>query len=161
HEAIAARYLQRNADLPVASAMESISDHGAAAKVFPTTQHPRFEMLTDVGQFTSACGLTFFRGAMFVAEPVHNLVHQDSLDAGGDLVRMAEESSSPVGRIHALWTLEGLHKLDPSLIEKALDDSEPGVRENAVILAESRLDALGPKLIDMASDPSPKVRFQL
>src|SRR5258708_3421850 len=83
HEVIAARYLQRNPDLPVASAMESISDHGAAAKVFPTTLHPRFEMLTDVGQFTSACGLTWYRGGMFVAEPVHNLVHEDLLaDAG-------------------------------------------------------------------------------
>src|SRR6266851_1036096 len=73
HEVIAARYLQRNPDLPVASVMESISDHGAAAKVFPTTLHPRFEMLTDVGQFTSACGLTHYGPGMFVAEPVHNL----------------------------------------------------------------------------------------
>src|SRR5204862_8355564 len=73
----------RNPDLPVAGAMESISDHGAAAKVFPTTRRPRFEMLTDVGQFTSACGLTFFRGGMFVAEPVHNLVHEDLLSGAG------------------------------------------------------------------------------
>src|SRR5436309_3151225 len=46
HEVIAARYLKRNPDLPVASVMEQISDHGPAAKVFPTTLHPRFEMLT-------------------------------------------------------------------------------------------------------------------
>jgi hypothetical protein len=45
--------------------------------------HPRFEMLTDVGQFTSACGLTFFHGSLFVAEPAHSLVHQDLLSDSG------------------------------------------------------------------------------
>jgi putative membrane-bound dehydrogenase-like protein len=289
HEVIAARYLKRNPDLPVASVMEQISDHGAAAKVFPTTLHPRFELLTEAGQFTSACGLTAFRGAMFVAEPVHNLVHEDvlsdagatfiakrvregieflsstdawfrpvnfmvgpddalyvmdfyrlaiehpewmatetynskdltqgidrgriyrivpragdaaapgavrlgnastselvhalespnpwrrrtaqrllierrALDAAGDLAHVASVSLAPVGRLHALWTLDGLDRLDSSLIEKALADVEPGVRENAILLAEPRLSSspeLTAKLIGMVTDPNPKVRFQL
>jgi len=289
HEVIAARYLQRNPDLPVSTVMEQISDHGPAAKVFPTTLHPRFEMLTEAGQFTSACGLTQFHGAMFVAEPVHNLVHEDvlseagatflakrlregveflsstdawfrpvnfmvgpddalylmdfyrltiehpewmatetynskdltqgldrgriyrivpqsnspappknihlgsasnrelvkalenpnpwwrrtaqrllvdrnALDSAADLARLATASPAPVGRLHALWTLDGLHSLDAALIEKALDDSDAGVRENAIILSEPRLaaaPALAVKLIGMSNDPSPKVRFQL
>src|SRR5262245_56402234 len=286
HEVIAARYLKRNTDLPVAGVMDQISDHGPAAKVFPTTIHPRFEMLTGVGEFTSACGLTLYRRGAFIAEPVHNLVHQDALfeagatflakrsregveflsstdawfrpvnfyvgpdgslyvmdfyrlaiehpewmatetynskdltkgidrgriyriapqdmkpeppkgirlgsastqelvrelespnpwrrrtaqrllierralDAAAELARMAAQSSSPVGRLHAYWTLEGLHKLETGLIAKALDDSEPGIRENAVLLAEARLPSLAPKLIGMANDPSAKVRFQL
>ena len=41
-EAIAARYLRRNTDLPVASAVEDISDHMPAAKVYPITESPRF-----------------------------------------------------------------------------------------------------------------------
>ncbi len=84
-EAIAERYLNRNRDLPVANAVEDISDHGAAAKVFPITEHPRFEMLSGVGEFTSACGITFYRGATFTAEPVHNIVHQDALSDNGSL----------------------------------------------------------------------------
>jgi putative membrane-bound dehydrogenase-like protein len=287
HEVIAARYLERNTDLPVFSAMQQISDHGAAAKVYPITLHPRFEMLTDVGQFTSACGITSYRGSLFVAEPVHNLVHQDLLsDAGAtyvarrahpdveflastdawfrpvnfyvgpdgamyvmdfyrlviehpewmsteaqkspdltkgidrgriyrivpdglpaakpvklgtasdaDLVRELEnpniwwrrtaqrllvdrgaagvvpqlaalvrESRSPLGRLHALWTLDGLGKLEAAQIEQALGDPEAGVRENAVILAEPRLRG-APRLVDkllaMVNDPDPKVRFQL
>src|SRR6266481_2297094 len=83
HEVIAARYLERNPDLPVFSAMQQIPDHGAAAKVYPITLHPRFELLTEVGQFTSACGITCYHGALFVAEPVHNLVHQDLLSNAG------------------------------------------------------------------------------
>ena len=287
HEVIAARYLERNPDLPVSSAMQQISDHGAAAKVYPITLHPRFEMLTEVGQFTSACGITCYHGSLFVAEPVHNLVHQDlisdagatdvakrahpdveflastdawfrpvnfyagpdgalyvmdfyrlviehpewmsteaqnsqdltkgidrgriyrivpdgnpapkpvklgsasnadlvpelanpviwwrrtaqrllvdrkAVDAAPDLARMVHESPSPVGRLHALWTLDGLGKLQPAEIEAGLADREAGVRENAIILAEPRLSntpALVQKLIAMAKDPDAKVRFQL
>ena len=40
HEVIAARYLDRNPDLPLRSAMESISDHERAALVYPITQRP-------------------------------------------------------------------------------------------------------------------------
>ena len=61
-------------------------DHGSAARVFPISENPRVELLTEFGQFTSACGLTRYLGdvfpdeyrrASFVAEPVHNLVHVD------------------------------------------------------------------------------------
>lgn len=282
-EVIAARYLERNPDLPVSSAMQQISDHGAAARVFPITIHPRFEMLTEAGEFTSACGLTWYRGSLFVAEPVHNIVHQDlvspsgatfvsrrahpdveflastdawfrpvnfyagpdgalyvmdfyrlviehpewmsteaahshdltkgidrgriyrivpdgapaprpvklgsasngelvrelensniwwrrtaqrllvdrrAVDVAPDLARMAHQSQSAVGRLHALWTLEGLGKLGEPEISAALADREAGVRENAVVLAESR-PALAPKLIAMAKDPDVHVRFQL
>ncbi len=285
---IAARYLERNPDLPVSSAMQQISDHGAAAKVYPITLHPRYEMLTDVGQFTSACGITFYRGSLFVAEPVHNLVHQDLLsDAGAafvarrahpdveflastdawfrpvnfyvgpdgalymmdfyrlviehpewlsteaqnspdltkgidhgriyrivpdgaapapkpiklgaasnaelvpelanpivwwrrtaqrllvdrnavdtvpDLIRMVHENQSPVGRLHALWTLEGLGKLQPAEIEAGLADREAGVRENGIVLAEMHMKtspALVQKLLGMTKDADAKVRFQL
>ena len=300
HEVIAARYLERNPDLPVVTAMQDMSDHENAAKVFPITHRPRFEMLTDVGQFTSACSLTLylggafppqFRHVSFVAEPAHNLVHTDvwseagstyvakrlqdgveflastdswfrpvnfyigpdgalylvdyyrpmiehpewtsshhhhdskELYVGSDrgriyrivpdsqsplplprkihlgkasdedlvqqlanpdiwwrrtaqrllvdrqsagsvepLIRLLKQNPSPLARLHALWTLEGLGKLDASLVEKALEDSEPGIRENAIRLAEQRLTSspsLLEKLLEMGADPNPKVRFQL
>ncbi|MBI3666372.1 MAG: dehydrogenase, partial [Acidobacteria bacterium] len=102
HEVIPARYLQRNPDLLISSAMQDISDHGAAAVVFPITVRPEFQMLTDVGQFTSACGLTLYLGgafpsgfdhSSFVAEPAHNLVHRDDWSQAGPsfLVRRAQE----------------------------------------------------------------------
>ena len=83
HEVIAARYINRNPDLPVASTTEDISDHGMPAKVYPIVDKTRFEMLTNVGEFTSACGLTLWRGGAFVAEPAHNLVHRDVYSASG------------------------------------------------------------------------------
>jgi putative membrane-bound dehydrogenase-like protein len=298
HEVIAARYLTRNPDLPAATATEEISDHGIPAKVFPIAPRQRFEMLTGVGQFTSACGLTLYLGGAFpkefegsslVAEPAHNVVHRDvvtpagatfsarrtpertefiasrdpwfrpvnfsagpdgaiymldyyrlviehpewmaaqeskpkELYAGNDrgriyritpsgkplalargvrlgdaspeeLVRelanpniwwrrtaqrllvdrkpaaavgplnaMAQSHPSAVARLHAIWALDGLGRLDPALIEKALSDPAPGIRENAIRLAEERLAAepkLVQRLITLENDPDARVRFQL
>lgn len=288
-EAIAARYLRRNPDLPIGSAVEDISDHMPTAKVFPITQNPRFELLSGVGEFTSACGIAYYRGSTFVAEPVHNLIHQDLLVDGQSLytakraqnqseflastdawfrpvnltvgpdgalyvvdyyrmivehpewmssehhhshdssqkaeeygriyrivpidgtgalkkIRLGDASNeelvpylthpviwwrrtaqrllidrkavqvvpsiekllsgtaSSQGRVHALWTLEGLGKLNPSWIAEALTDPEAGVRENAIILAEQHLltaPDLEKNLLNLEDDTSARVRYQL
>jgi putative membrane-bound dehydrogenase-like protein len=295
-EVIAARYLTRNPDLAAASAMERISDHGAAATVYPITQHPRVEMLSGVGSFTSACGITVYLGGRFpslglfslTAEPAQNLVHRDVLNPAGasyrakrahdrveflassdawfrpvnlyigpdgaiylldyyrlviehpewmannthtspdlykgadrgriyritpeaplplagnirlgeasdqelvkqlanpniwwrrtaqrllvdrqsagavaPLVELAQRNPSAEARLHALWTLEGLHKLDSTVAVKALSDPEPGVRENAIQILEARVaaePALAEKLLALEHDPNPRVQFQL
>ena len=295
-EVMAAAYLTRNPQLSASSAMERISDHGAAATVYPITHSPRVEMLSGVGTFTSACAITVYLGGAFpsfglfslTAEPAQNLVHRDLLKPSGAsyvasrpqerveflastdawfrpvnfyigpdgaiylldyyrlviehpewmatstynspdlykgadrgriyrispvaglplpgrialgqasdeelvkqlanpniwrrrtaqrllvdrqspgsltlLVQLFETSASAVARLHALWTLDGLHKLDLQLIEKALTDPEAGVRENAIAMAESRLagnPALVSKLQEMVNDPDPRVEFQL
>ena len=46
---------------------------------------------------------------------------------------------TPLARLHALWTLEGLGRLDAAQVLQALADRDPGVRENAIVLAEKRL----------------------
>jgi putative membrane-bound dehydrogenase-like protein len=304
-EVIASRYLRRNPDLLVSDATESISDHGSAAEVFPITTNPNPQLLTDLGEFTAACGITFYQGGAFpagfervsfVAEPAHNLIHADRLSGDGPtfvasrlrpnteflastdawfrpvnmyigpdgalyvvdyyrqiiegpewlsdevlesgdlyngstmgriyritpkgtgpatwttglqfggatsvelieqldasniwwrrnaqrllldrgdqaviakLIQMAQDttSTSAPGRLHALWTLEGLERLRPELIMEALQDPVAGIRENAIKLAERHLgvspslqSALLKALVPMRSDPDPKVRYQL
>lgn len=93
HEAIAARYLKRNPHLLIPDATQPISDHGDACEVFPITENPNHQLLTDVGVISSACGVTWYGGAAFpdtynqnttfVAEPVHNLVHVDRIRDNG------------------------------------------------------------------------------
>ncbi len=300
HEVIAASYLKRNPDLAVSEATEFLSDHNNAAEVFPITQNPERQLLTDVGVITSACGTTVYQGGAFpegfnsnitfVAEPVSNLIHADKLkdngatftasrihpnkeflastdswfrpvniyigpdgalyvvdyyrqiiehpewmgedvvksgklyngsdkgriyritsadakaadwtkglklgDATNDqlveklssaniwwrlnaqrllidredkaavpaLEKMAQNINFPAGRLHALWTLEGIKELKPGLIEQALKDPVPGVRENAIKLAELHLAAapdLTRALLALQSDADPKVKFQL
>jgi len=78
-----------------------------------------------------------------------------------ELVRAATQ---PTGKIHALWTLQGLGKLTAPIIGSALKDPVAGVRENAIRLAELHLNQ-APELIDqllrLESDSDSKVRFQL
>ncbi len=300
-EMIAAQYLERNGDLLVTDAAEKISDHGSPAEVFPITKNPQNQLLTDVGVFTAACGITNYLGGAFpagfndntsfTAEPAHNLVHVDNLnstkgaafsasrvgknqeflastdsffrpvnmyvgpdgalyvvdmyrkfiegpefmedevvktanlyegtekgriyrisaaeaapatwmntldlgeatnkqlvgklsdpniwwrrnaqrllldrnakDVVPELMRIASDSESAMGRLHALWTLEGLNELNLDLISNALIDKEPGIRENAIRLAEIHLDdfpALESELLKLQEDIDPKVRYQL
>ncbi|HET7697113.1 MAG TPA: neutral/alkaline non-lysosomal ceramidase N-terminal domain-containing protein [Vicinamibacterales bacterium] len=298
-EVLEARYSSRNPDLIVPSVVEQLPDYRIPADVYPITQNPEFQLLTDIGVMTSACGVTAYladlfpaayRNATFVAEGAHNIVHVDTLRDHGvtfrasrmfdgreflastdswfrpvnfyvgpdgalyvidyyrkilehpewldektatspdlyagrdrgriyrivptgtppaswtnrlnlgdltaaELVRalaspniwwrrtaqrllvdrkpkeaapllaaMAANGSSAVARVHALWTLEGLRKLEARVIERALEDSAAGVRENATRLAELHLKdspALAPRLLSMTGDADAKVRFQL
>ena len=92
------------------------------------------------------------------------LIDRDSEEIIPALIKMANNTRSPLGRLHALWTLEGMHQLTADLITKALHDTEAGVRENAVRLAELHLAAtptLVEALLALQTDTSPKVRYQL
>lgn len=82
------------------------------------------------------------------------------------------KNNHPEARLHALWTLDGLDELKPAVIEQALKDSVPGIRENAIKLVETHLlqnngavngDMAGlvNSLYALQTDPDPKVRFQL
>ena len=298
-EVIAARYLARNRSLVVPAVVEHVPDYRLPAAVFPITEKPQFELLTDVGVMTSACGLTYYLAdlfpspyhrAAFVAEGTHNIVHVASVrdhgvtfrasrmhdgreflastdswfrpvnfyigpdgalylldyyrrffehpewmdeatakstdlyagkdrgriyrivprgtpaaswtdrvgmgeapiaelvrrlgdpniwwrrtaqrllvdrrpsDAAGPLTELTARGTSPEGRVHALWTLEGIGQLTRETLQHGLQDPVAGVRENAIELAEIRLktDAgIAPSLLAMRDDPDPKVRFQL
>ena len=299
HEVLPYRYLTRNPNLSVPYAVSYLPSYGLGVEVFPITQNPEHQLLTDVGSITSACGVTWYQGGIFpekfnqvtfVAEPVHNLVHADvikskgatftaerllaereflastdswfrpvnfyvgpdgalyvidyyrqiiehpewmseeinqsgalyngtdqgriyrivpegkpvesffgqlSLDQKSDveLVSLLEnenlwwrrtaqrllvdrealealpplrtlvaEGSTPQSRLHALWTLDGIGELRQEEIESALQDSEAGVRENAIKLAEmhwNKYPSLQQRILTLQDDPNSKVRFQL
>ena len=92
------------------------------------------------------------------------LVSRNRQDAVAPLSKMVASSTSALGRLHALWTLNGLGALTTSEITSALDDSHPGVRENAIRLAELVLPEnpeLGQSLLTMTEDTNIRVRYQL
>ena len=73
------------------------------------------------------------------------------------LEKMAAESANPRARLHALCLAE-----TPAAIIRALTDSHPGIRENALRLAEKHPT---PEIIaaaaQLVNDPDAKVRLQL
>lgn len=92
HVVLQNSYMARNPYLAVPSTMQSPSDHGNAAAVYPTTKQPLHMHESEIGHFTSACGISVYEGGVFppeyrhtvfVCEPVHNLVHCDTLSPAG------------------------------------------------------------------------------
>jgi len=82
-------------------------------------------------------------------------------DAVAGLVKLSQESESPKGRMQALWALQGLGALEASQVSTALRDSDAHVREQAILLSNpSDLEARG-KLVTLAKDESPRVRFRV
>jgi putative membrane-bound dehydrogenase-like protein len=80
------------------------------------------------------------------------------------LDKLAAECRRPLGRLHALCTLDGLHGLTPAVLRKALADAHPGVRRHAVRLCESQLakaPELGAALLKLVGDDDAQVRMQL
>jgi len=82
------------------------------------------------------------------------------------LESMLGRSQSAVGRIHALRALDGLLALNNQHLLAALGDADERVREHAVKLCEGALagggqSTLGPRLLAMTSELTPRVRFQL
>ena len=53
------------------------------------------------------------------------------------LQKLATSSSTMLGRIHALWTLEGLGALDPVLARQLMADPEPRMRIQAIRASET------------------------
>jgi putative membrane-bound dehydrogenase-like protein len=73
------------------------------------------------------------------------------------------EGTNALGRLHALWTLDGLGTLDEALVRRGLADAHPGIRENALLLAERllpRSKELQTRVIALAKDLDARVRFQ-
>jgi len=96
----------------------------------------------------------------------------------GDLKKMAlddyswfertfsfDHKSSPVSRVHALWTLKGLDALDKDILFRALKDEDPQVRKTAVWLSEDNLKAQDADVVsalkEVKDDVSGDVRIQL
>jgi putative heme-binding domain-containing protein len=83
------------------------------------------------------------------------------------LTKMVAESSSALGRLQALCALDGVGAMTQAVLAVALKDKDEHVREHAVRLAENLAGAGGASekvvamLAPLATDPSPRVRFQV
>ena len=95
----------------------------------------------------------------------HRLIYErQDAAAVQPLKALLRSSDSPQARVHALWSLSGLDALADADLIIGLADKEAGVRENAVKLAESRLDESHDvlnRVLELAADENPRVRFQV
>jgi putative membrane-bound dehydrogenase-like protein len=83
--------------------------------------------------------------------------------AAGLLVRLAEESKSPLARLHALATLNGLNALAAESLTRGLRDPHPGVRRLAIKLRDhfaAPTAEVNAAFWELARDVDPLVRMQ-
>lgn len=65
------------------------------------------------------------------------LVERNDMAVRKDLLAMASASSAdPIARLHALWTLEGMHALDENVLISLLDDQSSLIKTTALRLLE-------------------------
>ncbi len=84
--------------------------------------------------------------------------------AAEPLLKIAKDSSHPAARLQALCTLDSLQHLSDEQIIKSLRDPHPGVRRQAIRLAEPRLKSsykLCEAVAKLAHDRDPGVALQL
>lgn len=98
-------------------------------------------------------------------ETAHRLLYERQDQTAVEPLReLFHESRLPQGRLHALWSLVGLNALTEADIQRALEDSEPYLREHGVRLAEPRLmqsQKLSDRVLALADEESPRVRMQV
>ena len=92
------------------------------------------------------------------------LVEQRDASLTPAIRNVALNSSRPIARVHALWTLEGVDALDRDVIRAALDHREAIVRAAGIRLSERFLAEKGGELVKtllkLTRDSSPEVQLQ-
>ena len=68
------------------------------------------------------------------------------------------KNGTPLGKVHALWTLEGIAAATPDVVGAALKDKDAKVRATAVRIADR---TLVPELAKLVNDPSVDVQIAL
>ena len=93
---------------------------------------------------------------------------QERATAQPALEQLLRDPNSALGRLHALYVLDGLSTLTLEHLIPALTDPDDRIREHALALSERWLRTPGPApdelrtaVLRMVDDPSPHVRYQL
>ncbi len=140
------------------------SDRGRIYRIVPRgTDPPRWLGALDPGSSEDLVARLDDPNVWWRLSAQRLLLDRQDTAAAPLLRAMAAEAATAEGRLQALWTLDGLRLLDSDLLQAALRDPHPGVRENAVRLAEKHLEQwpnLAADIVASGDDPDPRVRFQ-
>lgn len=92
------------------------------------------------------------------------LVQRRDVSVVPALVNIVRAQEKLLSRFHALWVLEGIGKLDASLVKDMMKDSNPRIRIQAMWVSESLYKAgdksFAKNYIDMINDPDEQVRMR-
>ena len=94
------------------------------------------------------------------------LVERKAVDVAETLRELADREPEPLGQLHALWTLDGIGRLNWDAVSAAIGADHAMVRSTAIRLSERFVDAdhkadVYARLQPVFADDRPMVRLQL
>jgi len=137
-------------------------DRGRVYRIFPDGRRPGAVPVLDgldvralVDRLDSPNG--------WVRDKVQMMLHwRQDRSALPALERLARDAGKPLGRMHALHTLEYFGALTDDVLVAAFEDPEPGVRLQALVLAERRTASrVVADATQLVGDPDARVGLQL
>jgi putative heme-binding domain-containing protein len=149
------------------------ADQGRIYRITPKAGLPRVQPRFDRNDLRSVVRALEHRNRWWRDTAQRLLVWWDDPAGVPELKSLFGSTALPQARLHVLWTLRGLSPrpdaapglgaLPEELLLRALVDPHPGVRENALIIAETGL-ADSPRrvaaVLKLVHDPDPRVRMQ-
>ena len=144
--------------------LNSGRDRGRIYRIVPEDFRPRPPPRLDRATTEELVATLEHRNGWHRETAARLLYQRQDLRAAEGLEAMARESEYPLGRLHALYALDGLGGVTAELILQALQDLHGRVREHAVRLAERVAGdsaAVREALYRMVGDEDDRVRYQL
>ena len=154
-----------------------LRDHILARKLDQPTGFGRiYRVVHDTTKRDTASGLAGATPAQLVNALSHPngwrrdtaqrlLVERAATAAVPSLLRLAQRAEDPRTRLHALWTLDGIDAIEPSVIANALKDASRDVRASAIRIAERWLGEpshpMQSAVLELLNDGDWAVRQQL
>ena len=113
-------------------------DKGRIYRVVPKNAGPNKKISPDLKMLRLNKLLSSFpipaNGGRLQAQRI--LLERQDKSAVPALKNLFTRAQDPRVRLHALYALEGLNSLDAKIMEQAMKDVHPGVRESGIILSE-------------------------
>jgi mono/diheme cytochrome c family protein/glucose/arabinose dehydrogenase len=83
-----------------------------------------------------------------------------------DKLKFWKQKPDKTEKVHALWTIDGLHAMDKQILQAAYADEDPQLRKAAIQISETYFknaddDDLWPALLKLKNDTSRDVQIQL
>ncbi len=149
-------------DFVATNDMGSGSDRGRIYRIVPASSGPRAKFAGIPAETAKRVALLAHANGWQRDTAQRLLVESGDATAIPALESLLRTSRSAPARLHALWTIDGLNGLNARHVETALDDTEPGVVENALWLAPRFLATAEPirRLVYvLTGDNRPRLRF--
>ena len=140
-------------------------DRGRIYRIFPKTGLPKEELNLAKATIEQLVGQLEHHNQWRRMTAQRLLIERNARSAKARLTALTRSQYAPA-RVHAIWTLHGLKLLDDAALRMALQDSEPGVVENAIRMVEAtsniyRGQPTHHEFFRLASHRAPSVRMQL